>query len=131
MTLKIPEGVRDTYIQDAWAYMNSRYPPDLLKVDYMLKSEVRGIADLMAQVNTRGQCISWDEIDMIRYAQDFLEFRGRGCLYKIFLLLYDREAWKVYEKNAKGEARKKMLKKEEQKVNDFLEKERKKNGKNK
>ena len=131
MTLKIPKEVRDAYIQDAWAYMDSRYPPDLLKLDYVLKSEVRGIADLMAQVNARGHCISWDEIDMIRYAQDFLEFRGTGCLYKIFLLLYDRESWDLYKRRAKGESRKKMLKKEEQKVNDFLEKERKKNGKNK
>lgn len=130
MALKIPEGVRDIYIQDAWAYMTSRYPPDLLKLDGILKSEVRGIADLMAQVNVRGQCISWDEIDMIRYAQDFLEFRGTGCLYKIFLLLYDREAWKVYKNSAKGE-RCKMLIREERKVNDFLEKERKGNGKNK
>ena len=130
MTLKIPEEVRDTYIQEAWAYMGSRYPPNLLYLDYMLKSEVRGIADLMAQVNARGQCISWEEIDMIRYAQDFLEFRGTGCLYKIFLLLYDREAWKEYRNKAKGK-RCEMLKREEQKVNDFLEKERKKNGKNK
>lgn len=131
MTLRIPEEVRDAHIQDAWDYMQSRYPPDILHPDVQLKNEIKGIADLMAQVNTRGQCISWDEIDMIRYAQDFLEFRGTGCLYKIFLLLYDRESWDLYKRRAKGEARKKMLKKEEQKVNDFLEKERKKNDKNK
>ena len=131
MTLRIPEEVWDAHIQDAWDYMQSRYHPDILHPDLQLKNEIKGIADLMAQVNARGHCISWDEIDMIRYAQDFLEFRGTGCLYKIFLLLYDRESWDLYKRRAKGESRKKMLKKEEQKVNDFLEKERKKNGKNK
>lgn len=129
MTLRIPEEVRDAYIQDAWDYMQSRYPPDILHLDFQLKSEIKGIADLMAQVNTRGQCISWDEIDMIRYAQDFLEFRGTGCLYKIFLLLYDREVWVAYRNSAKGK-RREMLIKEEKKVNDFLEKEKKRNGKN-
>ena len=128
MKLRIPEEVRDTYIHDAWSYMRSRYPKDLLHEDCILKSEVRGLADLMARVNIRGQCISWDEIDMIRYAQDFLEFRGTGCLYKIFLLLYDKEAWKVYKNSAKGE-RLKALIREEKKVNDFLEKEKKRNGK--
>ena len=128
MRLRIPEEVRDAHIQDAWDYMQSRYPPNILHPDLQLKSEVRGLADLMAKVNARGQCISWDQIDMIRYAQDFLEFRGIGCLYKIFLLLYDKEAWKVYKTAAKGE-RLKALIREEKKVNDFLEKEKKRNGK--
>ena len=129
MTLRVPEEVRDSYIRDVWAYMRSRYPPDLLTPDMQLKNEIKGIADLMAQVNRHGQCITWDEIDMVRYAQDFLEFRGTGCLYKIFLLLYDRKTWDAYKKGAKGEQRRQMLIGEERKVDDFLEKEKKRNGK--
>lgn len=131
MMFRTPKDVRDTYLKEAWAYMQSRYPPELLRLDYILKNEIKSIADLMAQANNRGQCISWDEIDMIRYAQDFLEFRGAGCLYRIFLLLYDREGWTEYKNSGKGPDRRKMITKQESKFYDFLEKERKKNGKNK
>lgn len=127
LTIRVPEEIRGSYIRDVWAYMHSRYPSDMLTPDLQLKNEIKGIADLMAQVNRHGQCITWDEIDMVRYAQDFLEFRGTGCLYKIFLLLYDRKTWDAYKKGAKGEQRRQMLTIEERKVNDFLEKEKKRN----
>ncbi len=127
MVLRVREADR----QKAWEYMHSRYKSDLLHHDGMLLSEIKGIAALYASTEAAGYNLSFDIIDHVRYAQDFLEFKGRGNLYKIFLLMYDREAWVYYKNSVKGSDRRKALKEEEFKFNKFLEKERKRNGKNK
>ena len=121
----------DLYSPKAWEYMHSRYQSELLSPDAMLLSEIKGIAALYASAEAAGYSLSFDMIDNVRYAQDFLEFRGQGTLYKIFLLMYDREAWAQYKNSVKGPDRRKALKEEEQKFNMFLEKEKKRNGKNK
>lgn len=131
MSLRVKKADRDRHIPKAWAYMRSRYADGLMVRDYLLLSEVRAVADLMASCGVRGKTLTFDQVDMIRYAQDFLEFKGRGNLYKIFLLMYDREAWVYYKNSVKGSDRRKALKEEEFKFNKFLEKERKRNGKNK
>lgn len=115
----------------AWEYMHSRYDSDLLSPDSMLKSEVEGLANLMATCEANGKGLTFDQIDVVRYIQDALGFKGAGYLYKIYLLMYDRKAWVNYKNSIKGPDRRKALKEQEQKFNDFLEKEKKRNGKNK
>ncbi len=131
MVLRVREADRQRCIMKAWEYMHSRYKSDLLHHDGMLLSEIKGIAALYASTEAAGYNLSFDIIDHVRYAQDYLEFRGQGTLYKIFLLMYDKEAWVYYKNSVKGSDRRKALKEEEFKFNKFLEKERKRNGKNK
>ena len=126
MVLRVREADRQRCIMKAWDYMHSRYKSDLLHHDGMLLSEIKGIAALYASTEAAGYNLSFDILDHVRYAQDFLEFKGRGNLYKIFLLMYDREAWVYYKNSVKGSDRRKALKEEEFKFNKFLEKERKK-----
>lgn len=131
MTLRVKESDRQGYTMQAWEYMRSRYPQNLLHEDYMLKSEVRALADLMASCEAQGKILTFDQIDMIRYAQDFIEFKGPATLYRIYLLMYDIEGWRYYKNRVKGPDRRKMIAEQEKKFNDFLEKEKKRNGKNK
>lgn len=131
MSLRIKKAVCDEYIPIVWDYMRSRYPPSLLHMDGMLNSEIKGLAQLLAQCAAYHKPLTFERIDMVRYAQDYLEFRGQGCLYRIYLLMYDREGWKEYKSKAKGSDRRTMIAEQEKKFNDFLEKEKKRNGKNK
>lgn len=131
MCLKVKKTDRDRYIPRAWEYMHSRYADGVLVRDYLLLSEVRALADLMASCEAQGKILTFDQIDMIRYAQDFIEFKGPATLYRIYLLMYDIEGWREYKNRVKGPDRRKRIAEHEKKFNDFLEKERKKNGKNK
>lgn len=131
MSLRVKESDRQGYTMRAWEYMHSRYDSDLLSPDSMLKSEVEGLANLMATCEANGKGLTFDQIDVVRYIQDALGFKGAGYLYKIYLLMYDRKAWVNYKNSIKGPDRRKALKEQEQKFNDFLEKEKKRNGKNK
>ena len=131
MVLKVKKSERDLYTPKAWEYMRSRYGENLLTVDTMLLSEIKGIADLIATCEIYDKPLSFDQIDLIRYAQDFIEFKGIATLYRIYLLMYDREGWTEYKNGVKGSDRRTALKMQEQKFNDFLEKEKKRNGKNK
>lgn len=131
MQLKVKESDRQRYTMLAWEYMHSRYDSSLLRPDSMLKSEVEGIANLMATCEANGKDLTFDQIDVVRYIQDAVGFKGGGCLYKIYLLMYDRDDWVLYKNLIKGPDRCKALKQQEQKFNDFLEKEKKRNGKNK
>lgn len=131
MNLRVKESDRQGYIMRAWEYMHSRYDSDLLSPDSQLKSEVNRLADLMATCDAMGKGITFDQIDVVRYIQDVLGFKGPGFLYKIYMIMYDRDAWANYKNSIKGPDRRKALKEQEQKFNDFLEKEKKRNGKNK
>lgn len=131
MQLRTKASDRQRYTMPAWEYMHSRYDSDLLCPDSMLKSEVEGLAHLMATCEANGKELTFDQIDVVRYIQDALGFKGAGCLYKIYLLMYDRDAWLNYKNSVIGPDRRKTLKEQEQRFNDFLEKEKKRNDKNK
>ena len=131
MQLRVKESDRQRYIMQAWEYMHSRYDSDLLSPDSILNSEVKGLALLMATCEVNEKDLTFDQIDVVRYIQDALGFKGTGCLYKIYMLMYDRKAWVNYKNSIKGPDRRKALKEQEQRFNDFLEKEKKRNGKNK
>ena len=80
----------------------------------------------MAQCAKYHKPLIFEQIDMIRYVQDYLEFKGQGCLYKIYLLLYDRKGWREYIENSKGLDRRQALRENELKFYKFRKGEKKK-----
>lgn len=92
----------EPYKAIAWEYFKSRYPPGLLTPDFTLKAEIKAIAELIYLSSHDGQKPTFEEIDYVRYCHDFIENVGPRAIYKIYMVLYNPNAWERYKNHSKS-----------------------------